>query len=92
MNRDTVKSSFIEKQMARHILQASMKNTKHNLAPKTIAKRWSKAQKAKLITVKNKTSKIAQDNVPVIGVGILATTLYFCRKPIMKMISGRYKK
>lgn len=89
MDRDTVKSSFIEKQMARHILQANISSAKYNLAPSTIAHRWTKAQKAKLINVKNKTSDIARDNVPAIGVGVLATALYLCRKPIVNMFKKR---
>lgn len=89
MNRDTVKASFIEKQMARHILQDNINSSKYNLAPSTIKNRWTKTQKEKLIYAKDKTAEIARKNAPAIGIGVLATALFLCRKPLAKMIKQR---
>lgn len=91
-NRDTVKSSFVEKQLSRHILKDSILDAKHNLAPSTIAKKWTDRQKVKLITAKDKSTQIARDNVPAISVGILATALFLCRKPLGKMIKPKLNK
>lgn len=92
MTRDTVKSSFVEKQLARHILQDNISNAKHNLAPSHIAAKWADKQKDKLITAKDKTAQVAKDNAPVIGVGVLATALFLCRKPIANLIRKRTAK
>lgn len=90
--RDTVKSSFVEKQMARHILQDNITNAKHNLAPSQITQKWAKKQKDKLITAKDKTAQVARNNAPAIGVGVLATALFLCRKPIANLIKKRTAK
>ena len=92
MNRDTVKSSFVEKQLARHILQDNISNAKHNLAPANIAQKWTAKQKDKLILVKDKTAQVAKNNAPVIGVGVLATALFLCRRPIVNLIKKRTTK
>ena len=92
MNRDTVKSSFVEKQLARHILQDNLTHAKHNLAPSNIAQKWTAKQKDKLVIAKDKTAQVARDNAPVIGVGVLATALFLCRKPIANMIKKRTAK
>ncbi len=92
MNRDIVKSSFVEKQLARHILQDNLSNAKQNLAPSNIAQKWTDKQKNKLIVAKDKTAQIARDNAPIIGVGVLATALFLCRKPIANLIKKRIAK
>lgn len=92
MSRDTVKSSFVEKQLARHILQDNLSHAKHNLTPSHIAHKWTEKQKNKLISVKYKTAQVAKNNAPVIGVGVLATALFLCRKPIADLIKKRTVK
>jgi len=92
MNRDTVKSSFVEKQLARHILQDNVGNAKHNFAPSMIKRKWTNKQKEKLINAKDKTTEIARNNAPAIGIGVLATALFLCRKPIIKLIKQQKDK
>lgn len=92
MNRDTVKSSFVEKQLARHILQDNLSYAKYNLTPSNIAQKWTTKQKDKLISARDKTAQVAKNNAPVIGVGVLATALFLCRKPIANLIKKRTAK
>lgn len=91
MTRDTVKSSFIEKQANRHILRGNVNDAKYNLAPSTLKNNWTMKQREKLEAAKTRTAEIAKNNAPAIGVGLLATTLFLCRKPIAKLIKSKYK-
>ncbi len=92
MTRDTVKESFIEKQLARHILQDNVNSARYNLAPSTIKQKWTSKQKEKFVAAKDKTAQVAKDNAPAIGIGVVATALFIFRKPLTNFIKSKTQK
>jgi hypothetical protein len=76
----------------RTALAGDMAQARHDLHPKTIARRWADRKREQLAGFAEDGKHGLKKNAPVIGLASAAILLFAARKPIAKAIHGAREK
>jgi hypothetical protein len=85
--RETILKLDRERQNARAKLTGDAEQAKHDLHPRTLARRWTDDKRAKLADIVDDGKRTFKKNAPLIGLAGAAILLFSARRPISKVIN-----
>jgi hypothetical protein len=85
--RDTVRQLDRQRQCARARLTGDAEQAKHDLHPRTLARRWTDQKKEQFANLADSGKQSFRKNAPLIGLAGTAILLFSLRKPISKFVS-----
>lgn len=85
--RKTVRQLDRQRQSARDRLTGDAEQAKHDLHPRTLARRWTGRKKEQFADLADSGKHSLKKNAPLIGLAGAAILLFSLRKPISKLVS-----